>query len=54
MQEKKWVYTIYTIFDTKNRNIEYLFLDIRLYTVKELKILQKYMDLKNIFNKKAI
>jgi len=33
------VYTIYTTFNTKNRDVEYSFLDIRLYAVKELEIL---------------
>jgi len=39
MQKKEWAYTIYAIFNTKSRDIGYLFLDIQLYTVKELKIL---------------
>jgi len=47
------VYTIYTTLNTKNRDIGYLFLDVRLYTVKELEILQEYIDLKNITNKEA-
>jgi len=33
------VYAIYTTLNTKNRDAEYLFSDIRLYTVKELEIL---------------
>ena len=52
MQEEGWVYTIYTTLNTKNRDIGYLFLDIELYAVKELEILQKYIDLEDIFNKK--
>ena len=47
------MYTIYTTLNTKNRDIGYLFLDVRLYTVKELEILQEYIDLKNITNKEA-
>jgi len=53
VQEKGWAYTIYTTLNTKNRDIGYLFLDIRLYAVKELEILQEYMDLKNVANKEA-
>ena len=53
MQEEGWAYTIYATLNTKNRDAEYLFLDIRLYTVKETEILQKYIDLKDIANKEA-
>jgi len=47
------VYTIYATLNTKNGDAKYLFLDIRLYTVKKLEISQKYIDLKNITNKEA-
>ena len=53
MQEEGWAYTIYTTLNTKNRDTGYLFSDIRLYVVKELEILQEYMDLKDIANKEA-
>jgi len=33
--------------------VEYLFLDVQLYVVKELEILQEYIDLKDIANKEA-
>ena len=39
MQEKGWVYTMYATLNPKNKDIGYLFLDIRLYIVKELEIL---------------
>ena len=44
---------MYTILNTKNGDMGYLFLDIRLYAVKELEILQEYIDLKNVTNKEA-
>jgi len=47
------VYTIYTTLNTKNRDTGYLFLDVRLYAVKELEIPQEYADLKDIANKEA-
>ena len=53
MQEEAQAYTIYTTFNTKNGDTGYLFLDIRLYAVKELEILQKYIDLKDVANKEA-
>jgi len=53
MQKEGWVYTIYATLNTKNRDAEYLFLDIRLYIVKELEIPQEYIDLKDITNKEA-
>ena len=53
MQEEGWAYAIYATFNPKNKDIGYLFLDIRLYTIKELEILQKYIDLKEVFNKEA-
>ena len=34
--------------------MEYLFLDIWLYAVKELEILQEYADLKDIIDKEAV
>jgi len=39
MQEEGWVYTIYATLNPKSRDAEYLFLDVRLYAVKELEIL---------------
>jgi len=39
MQEEGWVYAIYTTLNPKSRDTEYLFLDVRLYAVKELGIL---------------
>ena len=53
MQEEGWAYAIYTTLNTKNRDAEYLFLDIWLYAVKEPEILQEYIDLKDIANKEA-
>jgi hypothetical protein len=53
MQEEEWVYTIYAILNPKKGDIGYLFLDIRLYVVKELEILYKYIDLRNISSKEA-
>jgi len=53
MQEEGWAYTIYATFNTKNGDAEYLFLDIRLYAVKELEIPQEYTNLKDIANKEA-
>ena len=48
------MYTIYTTLNTKNGDIGYLFLDIQLYIVMELEILQEYIDLEDVFNKEAI
>jgi len=53
MQEEGWAYAIYTTLNPKSRDAEYLFLDVRLYTVKELEILQEYTDLKDVANKEA-
>ena len=53
MQEKRWAYAIYTTLNPKNKDIGYLFLDVRLYIVEELEILQKYADLEEVFNKEA-
>ena len=53
MKEEGWAYTIYTTLNPKKGDIEYLFLDIRLYIVKELEILQEYTDLKDISSKEA-
>ena len=44
---------MYTTFNTKNKDIGYLFLDIQLYVVKELEILQEYIDLEDVSNKEA-
>ena len=54
MQEEGQAYTIYTTLNTKNRDVEYLFLDIRLCAVKELEILQEYIDLKDVANKETV
>ena len=54
MQEEGWVYAIYATLNPKNRDAEYLFLDIRLYAVKKPEILQEYIDLKDITNKEAV
>ena len=54
MQEEGQVYAIYTTYNTKNRDTGYLFLDIQLYAVKELEILQEYIDLEDVSNKKAV
>ena len=54
MQEEGWAYTIYTTLNPKNKDIGYLFSDTQLYTVKELEILQEYIDLKEVSNKEAI
>jgi len=53
MQEKRWAYAIYATLNTKNRDAEYSFLDIRLCAVKEPEISQEYTDLKDITNKEA-
>ena len=44
---------MYATLNTKNRETGYLFLNIQLYAAKELKILQKYADLEDVFNKEA-
>ena len=54
MQEERWAYTIYTTLNPKNKDIGYLFLDAQLYIVKELEILQEYIDLEEVSNKEAI
>ena len=54
MQEEGWAYTIYTTFNSKNKDMGYLFLNIRLYVVKELEIPQEYIDLEEVFSKEAI
>ena len=45
---------MYATLNPKNKDIGYLFLDIQLYIVKELEILQEYIDLKEVSNKEAI
>ena len=45
---------MYTTLNTKSGDIGYLFLDIWLYIVKELEILQEYTDLEDVFSKKAV
>jgi hypothetical protein len=54
IQKEGWAYTIYTTLNPKNGDTRYSFLDVRLYTVKELKILQEYTDLVEVFSKEAI
>jgi len=44
---------MYITLNPKNKDIGYLFLDVRLYVVKELEIPQEYIDLKEVFNKEA-
>ena len=48
------MYTIYATLNTKNGDTGYLFLDIWLYVVEELEILQEYIDLEDVSNKEAI
>ena len=45
---------MYTTLNPKNKDTGYLFLDARLYAVKELEILQEYIDLEEVSNKEAI
>ena len=45
---------MYATLNPKNKDIKYLFLDVQLYIVKELEILQEYIDLKEVSNKEAI
>ena len=54
MQEEGWAYTMYAIFNPKNKDIGYSFLDVWLYVVKELEIPQKYIDLEEVSNKEAV
>jgi hypothetical protein len=54
MQEEGWVYIIYTTLNPKNGDTRYSFLNIWLCTVKELEILQEYINLVKVFSKKAI
>ena len=44
---------MYATLNTKNGEIGYLFLDVWLYIVKELEILQEYIDLEDVSNKEA-
>ena len=44
---------MYTTLDTKNRDTEYLFLNVWLCAVKEPEIPQEYIDLKDVANKEA-
>ena len=53
MQGEGWAYAIYATLNTKNRDAECLFLNIRLYAVKKLEIPQEYTDLKDVANKEA-
>ena len=45
---------MYATLNPENKDIGYLFLDIRLYVVKELEIPQEYIDLEEVSNKEAI
>ena len=54
MREEGYTYAIYTTLNSKNKDIGYSLLDIRLYVVKTLGILQEYIDLEDISNKEAI
>ncbi len=45
---------LYTTLSPKNKDIGYLFLDVRLYIVKELEISQEYIDLEEVSNKEAV
>jgi len=53
VQEEGWAYTIYATLNTKNGDAKYLFLDVRLCVVEKPEILQEYIDLKDIADKKA-
>ena len=54
MREKGHAYAIYATLNPKNGDIGYSLLDIRLYVVKTLEILQEYIDLEDISNKEAV
>ena len=45
---------MYTTLNPKNGDIGYLFLDIQLCAVKEPEIPKEYIDLKEVFSKKAV
>ena len=45
---------MYATLNPKNKDIGYLFLDIRLYSIKELEIPQEYIDLEEVFSKEAV
>ena len=44
---------MYATLNPENKDIGYLFSDVRLYIVKELKILQEYIDLEEVSSKEA-
>ena len=44
---------MYATLNPKNKDIGYLFLDIQLCLVKELEILQEYIDLEEVSSKEA-
>ena len=48
------MYAIYATLNPKNGDTVYLLLDIWLYAVKTLGILQEYVDLADVFNKEAV
>ena len=54
MREERYTYAIYTTLNPESRNTGYSLLDIRLYAVKTLRILQEYTDLEDISNKEAV
>jgi hypothetical protein len=45
---------MYATLNPKNKDIGYLFSDIRLYLVKELEIPQEYIDLEEVSSKEAV
>jgi len=45
---------MYATLNPKNKDIGYLFLDIRLYSIKELEIPQEYTDLEEVSSKEAV
>ena len=54
MREEGYIYAIYTTLNPENRDTGYSLLDIQLYVVKTLGILQEYTDLEDISNKEAV
>ena len=45
---------MYATLNPENKDIGYLFLDTRLYAIRELEIPQEYIDLEEVSNKEAI
>ena len=54
MREEGYAYAIYATLNPESGDTGYSLLDIQLYVVKTLGILQEYTDLKDISNKEAI